>query len=91
MNISVIKNSDNSISTNWIRKKTFSGRFLNYFSLYPLHQKIGIIKNLVDSAILLNDNKFHSANLNIVSKLLSLNSFPIQFIDKHIKNSFKIK
>ena len=70
MNISVIKNSDNSISTNWFRKETFSGRFLNYFSLHPLHQKIGIIKNLVYSAILLSDNKFLHDKLNIVSKLL---------------------
>ena len=54
-NICVIKNKDNSISTNWFRKKSFSGRFLNYFPLHPLHQKIGIIKNLVDSAILDND------------------------------------
>ena len=85
MNISVIKNSDNSISTNWFRKETFSDRFLNYFSRHPLHQKIGIIKNLVDSPILLSDNKFQHDNLNIVFKLLSLNSFRIQFIDKHIK------
>ena len=90
LNISVIKNSDNTISTNWFRKETFSGRFLNYFSLHPLHQKIGIIKNLVDFTILLSDNKFHHHNLNIVSKLLSLNSFPIQFIDKHIKKRLKI-
>ena len=45
LNILVIKNSDGSISTNWFRKESFSGRFLNYFSLHPLHQKIGIIEN----------------------------------------------
>ena len=40
------QNSDSSISTNWFKKESFSGRFLNYFSLHPLHQKIGIIKIL---------------------------------------------
>ena len=30
-NILVIKNSDDSISTNWFCKKSFSVRFLNYF------------------------------------------------------------
>ena len=57
---------------------------MDYYSLHPLHQKIGIIKNLVDSAILLSDRKFHHDNLNTVSKLLALNSFPIHFINKHI-------
>ena len=70
LNILVIKNSDSSISTNWFRKESFSG--------------IGIIKNLVDSAILLSDKKFLQDNLNIFSKLLTLNSFPIHFINKHI-------
>ena len=39
LNILVIKNSDNSISTNWFRKETFSARFLNYFSLHPYYMK----------------------------------------------------
>ena len=43
----------------------------------------------MDSAILLSDNKFHYDNLNTVSKLLFLNNFSIQFIDKHIKKRLK--
>ena len=89
LNISVIKNRDNSISTNWFRKERFLVDFLIIF-LYIYHiKKIGIIKNLVDSAILLSDNKFHYDNLNTVSKLISFNNFPIQFIDKHIKKRLK--
>ena len=82
LNILFIKNSDNSISTNWFREESFFGRFFNYFFLHLLHQKVGIIKNLVDSASLLSDKKFHQDNLNIVSKLLTLDSFPIDFINK---------
>ena len=37
-----------------LKKKSFSGRFLSYFSSYPLHIKVGIIENLVDSVILLS-------------------------------------
>ena len=84
LNILVIKNKDNSISTNWFRKKTFSGRFLNYFSLHPLHKKISIIKNLVDSAILLSDKKFHQDNLKLAFTCLIINCYPSQFINKHI-------
>ena len=43
----------------------------------------------MDSAILLNDKKFHQDKLNIVSKLLTFNSFPIHFINKHIEKRLK--
>ena len=45
------------IITNWYRKNTDSGRFLNFFSKHPTHQKIGVIKDLADQAILLSDKK----------------------------------
>ena len=83
LNVLVIRNSDNSISTNWFRKNTFSGRFLNYFSSNPLHQKIGIIKSLVDSAISLSDTKFHQENLKLASKFLILKGYPSHFINKY--------
>ena len=89
LNVLVIRNSDNSISINWFRKNTFSGRFLNYFSSNPLHQKIGIIKNLVDSAISLSDTKFHQENLKLASKCLILNGYPSHFINKHIRRRFR--
>ena len=89
MNVLVIRNSDNSISANWFRKNTFSGRFLNYFSSNPLHQKTGIIKNLVDSTISLSDTKFHQENLKLPSKFLILNGYPSHFINKHIRRRLR--
>ena len=47
LNISLIRNHDNSIITNWYRKDTDSGRFINFFSKHPTHHKIGVIKNLL--------------------------------------------
>ena len=58
----MIKSEDGTIETNWHRKNMFSGRYLNYFSNIPLQQKIAIIKNLVDTAILLSQEKFHEEN-----------------------------
>ena len=43
----------------------------------------------MDSVILLSDTKFHQDNLNTISKLLTLNSFSIHFINKHIKKRLK--
>ena len=83
-NLSIIKNEDNSIKTNWFRKNTYSGRFLNYFSNHPLQHKIGIIKNLVDSAILFADKSFHNENLDIIKNYLELNNYLKNIIIKHI-------
>ena len=79
-----MKNEDNSIKTNWFRKNTYSGRFLNYFSNHPLQHKIGIIKNLVDSAILLAGKSFRNENLDIIKNYLELNNYPKNIITKHI-------
>jgi len=44
---------DNKIKIDWFHKKTFSGRFLFYFSNHPICQKIGTIYNLVDRAFVI--------------------------------------
>ena len=69
LNLTIIKNEDNSIKTNWFRKKTYSGRFFNYFSNHRFRQKNGIIKNFVDSAILLPDKSFHNGTLILSSTI----------------------
>ena len=51
LNLLIIKNQDGILVTNWFRKNTFSGRYLNFLSNHPFKQKIAIIKNLVDTAI----------------------------------------
>ena len=48
--------------SNWFRKNTYSRRLLNFYSNHPLQHKIRIVKNLVDSAILLLDKIFQSQN-----------------------------
>ena len=68
LNLLMIKNEDGTIDTNWHRKNTFSGRYLNYFSNHPLKPKIAIIKNLVDTAIILSHEKFHEENLEAIKK-----------------------
>ena len=85
LNILIIRNNDNTIYTNWYRKNTFSGRFLNYFSNHPIQHKINIIKNLVNSAILLSNKIYHVDNLNNIKEYLILNNYPTKFIDNYIK------
>ena len=46
---------------------------------------VSIIKNLVDSTILLSNKIYHVDNLNIIKEYLILNNYPTKFIDKYIK------
>jgi len=51
--------SDNKIYIDWYHKKTFSGRFLSFYSSHPLCHKISTIYSLTDRAFLLSHPRFH--------------------------------
>ena len=82
----IIKNSDNTLSIDLFKKKTFSARDINYLSAHSTSVKIGIVKNLVDKVLKLSDPQFHNKNLELLKKDLLLNNYPIAFINKQIKN-----
>ena len=48
LDIKLIRVNNEHIMTNWYRKNTYSGRFLNFLSCHPFNQKIAVIKNLTD-------------------------------------------
>lgn len=75
LNTTVYKDN-NKLITNWYRKSTFSGRYINYFSNHPMKYKINTIINLVDHAILLSDRRFHDSNVSIVKNILKNKLFP---------------
>ncbi|XP_024872108.1 uncharacterized protein LOC112454769 [Temnothorax curvispinosus] len=75
---------NNLLLTDWYRKPTFSGRYINYFSNHPFKYKINIIRNLVDRAILLSDTRFHKNNLSEIKKILSNNCYPNKVINRYI-------
>ena len=59
LDVSIIKNEDGHLTFDIYKKKTFSGRYINYFSSHPISCKIGIVKNLLDKIIKISDKKFH--------------------------------
>lgn len=83
LNTTVCKDN-NKLITNWYRKPTFSGRYINYFSNHPIKYKINTIINLVDHAILLSDQRFHDSNLKTVTNILKNNCFPDNLIKKYV-------
>jgi len=48
------------------------------------------ITNLVDQAILLSDERFHSSNIEVVKAILQNNCYPIRTINKQIKIRLKV-
>ena len=58
LGVTVYRNSDSHASTNWYRKTTCSGRYLNFLSHHPIKRKIAIIYKLTDNCILLADKNF---------------------------------
>ena len=70
--------------SNWYRKSTYSGRMLNFISNHQFQNKVTIIKNLVDRAVCLFHESFHSENL-VVRNILFFNHYPQDLIEKHIK------
>ena len=88
----IIKNQDGTLVTNWFRKNTFSGRYLNFLSNYPFKQKIAIIKIQLIRQYYLSHEKFHEENLEIIKNLLVLNNYPKNLTNKHINiRIFQIK
>lgn len=84
LDVSIIK-KDQKLIFDWYQKPSFSGRILNFNSNHPKHQKVAMVYNLVDRAILLSDICFHSKNLKIVEKILTINSYPAHFYKKFIQ------
>lgn len=84
LNTMVIR-CENILITNWFRKPTWSGKYINYYSNHPTKYKINTIYNLIDHAILLSDDRFHYENINIVRKTLINNCFPEHLIEIHLR------
>ncbi|XP_044755061.1 uncharacterized protein LOC123314019 [Coccinella septempunctata] len=51
LDLTVMRNSNGSICTNWYTKPTAYGSILNYFSEHSTVQKVGIIKKLYVSGL----------------------------------------
>ena len=73
----------------FIKKPTNSGRYLNYFSNYPLLHKKGVIIGQLDRILLLSHPKFHEKNISDLIHILLSNNYPLKFIFSTIKNRIK--
>ncbi|EZA59383.1 hypothetical protein X777_00505 [Ooceraea biroi] len=80
---------DNRLITNWYRKPTFSGLYVNYFSGHSVKHKSNVVKGLVDRALLLSDSRYHESNIEIVRSILSNNCYPVKFANRILKERIR--
>ena len=85
LDLNIIKTSDNKLLTNWYKKPSWSGRYLNYDSHHPFSPKIGLIKGFVDRCIKLSDIQFRKENLDNIKVTLLMNNYPLPFVKSVIK------
>ncbi|XP_055527629.1 uncharacterized protein LOC129720206 [Wyeomyia smithii] len=72
----LVRHDDQHISTEWYQKPIASGRFLNYFSAHPPHQKINMAINFISRVNRLSTGLSESAKVNIMDQHLKLNDYP---------------
>lgn len=80
---------NNRLIFDWFHKKTFSGRYLNFYSQYPICQKRGTVIGLIDKTIFLSHPKFHSKNFKMIIGILLENCYPLEFIFKTFQERLK--
>lgn len=87
LDVSLHRNNDGSISTDWFHKKTWSGRYLHFSSWLPKSYKRNTISILTEKVIRLSDRKFQKTNFGLLEKTLLENGYPKHFIKSIMKKT----
>ena len=83
LDVLVIKNNDNSLSTCIHRKPTWTGLYLHFFSFVPTSYKRNLVKNLFDRARRICSSEHLNAEIKFLFETLRDNGYPSSFIEKY--------
>ncbi|XP_058832904.1 uncharacterized protein LOC131690856 [Topomyia yanbarensis] len=82
----LVRKDDQTIKTEWYTKPIASGRFLNYYSCHPMHQKMNVAINFAQRVYRLSTN-WNSAKINnVIFRHLRLNDYPKTLINRIINH-----
>ncbi|XP_058840547.1 uncharacterized protein LOC131696034, partial [Topomyia yanbarensis] len=82
----VIRNSDQTLSTQWYAKPIASGRLLNYHSFHPLSMKMNVAKNFIERVTRLTTD--NTTNIqHTIFQHLRRNNYPATLINRLIQRS----
>ncbi|XP_055855794.1 uncharacterized protein LOC129919021 [Episyrphus balteatus] len=95
LDVTVKRNNDGQIMTNWYHKPIASNRLLNYYSAHPIQMKFNMVKNFIRKVFTFSHKSFWNNNLIKIKNILSKNNYPVKIIDKLISSvksdNFKAK
>lgn len=73
---------NNILVTDWYRKKTSSGRYINFFSFHDFGMKINVILGLKRRIYYVSHPKFYHKNIKLLHEILMNNSYPKPLLDR---------
>lgn len=82
LDMTVIRKSDQSLTTEWYAKPIASGRMLNYRSYHQPKYKLNVANNLIHRVKSLTHNKSNDETDRIVHEILRKNNYPKQLINR---------
>lgn len=82
LDMTVIRNADQTLSTEWYSKPISSGRMLNFKSFHQPKHKINVANNFIHRVWYLTRNKPKEAIVNIIHRHLIMNNYPKQLVNR---------
>ena len=82
LDLQIFKNEDGSLKFNIFRKPTHTDKYLDFNSDHPLEHKHSVIRTLVHRAEKLCDDEFKKQEMSHISKILQINGYPMNEINR---------
>ncbi|XP_039431508.1 uncharacterized protein LOC120414372 [Culex pipiens pallens] len=80
LDLLVIRNPDNTLTTEWYAKPISSGRLLNFHSMHPLDQKLGVVSNFIDRVRTFSTATNVAQQNQLILQHLRRNDYPTHLI-----------
>ena len=82
LDMTLVRQPDNNIRTEWYIKPIASGRVLNFFSIHLLSQKMSMVQNFISRVNRLSTNLNEQTKKDIITDYLKLNDYPRSIISR---------
>ena len=87
LDMMLVRKEDQTVKTEWYIKPIASGRFLNYHSCHPMHQKMNVASNFAQRVKNLSTNWDQNKIGQVIHHHLKLNDYPKTLINRVINHT----
>ncbi|XP_058827991.1 uncharacterized protein LOC131687913 [Topomyia yanbarensis] len=82
LDMTLVRQQDDTIRTEWYMKSIASGRFLNFRSIHLFSQKLNVVYNLIERVYHLSTNMNDIQKRKIIAQQLTFNDYPRSLINR---------